>query len=82
MAIVLHWLLHKQSNLYSICTMCEIELHEHISCISFRFEGSIFFAYDRHFLQREEDRLEDAIIYFYPHSVSIVSCNVVFDIEF
>ncbi|CAB3987494.1 Hypothetical predicted protein [Paramuricea clavata] len=34
-----------------------------------RFEGSIFFVYDRHFLQKEEDRLEDAIIYFYPHSM-------------
>ncbi|XP_028415224.1 uncharacterized protein LOC114538272 [Dendronephthya gigantea] len=36
-----------------------------------RFEGSIFFVYDRHFLQKEEDLLEDAIIYFYPHSMPI-----------
>ena len=40
-------------------------------CLQNRFEGSIFFAYDRHFLQKEEDRIEDAIIYFYPHSMPI-----------
>ena len=38
----------------------------------FRFEGSIFFVYDRHFLQKEADLLEDAIIYFYPHSVCYI----------
>jgi hypothetical protein len=46
---------------------------KHSNAICFRFEGSIFFAYDRHFLQKEEDRLEDAIIYFYPHSVRFIA---------
>lgn len=38
----------------------------------FRFEGSVFFVYDHKVLQKEVDLLEDAIVYFYPHTVRII----------
>jgi len=35
-----------------------------------RFEGLIFFVYDREAVKKEEDPPENAIVYFYPPSVN------------
>jgi len=46
-----------------------------IECID-RFDGKLFFLYDREAVTSEEDPPENAIIYFYPTSVSLIDHTV------
>ena len=38
----------------------------------------VFFVYDHSVLKKEEDDPKDAIVYFYPQSVSIIPLSIIY----